>query len=390
MDKLNVLILPSDQFGVGHYRSIWVGQEIQRNHNDEFDVDIRLNVPVSESDIGKYDIVHFHRRIVGENKPTSYWITKFREGGAVVVSDIDDYWMPFDGHPAKNLVLKNNIHLDIIKCQKEADWVTTTTEIYRQHLLKYNKNVHVIPNAIDKSMPQWKNKTEPSAKVRVGWIGGSSHMRDLNRIKGTFGRLFNDPDLKDKIQVVMCGYDTRGTVTEIHPETGEERTRKIRPEESIWNKFEEIFNDYGRATDDQYVRRTTLPITRYGEHYNYVDVCLAPLDQHTFNECKSELKLIETGMMNKALIASDLYIYKELLEHGKNALLVDPRKDHKLWFKYIKQIILEPELRHELADNLTKLIYPEYSLGNVTNNRCEWYKQIVNERKNNEANENKF
>lgn len=381
MGKIKVLILPSDSFGVGHYRSIWVAQALQKYHNDEIDVDIRLNVPVRMDDLGKFDIVHFHRRIVGENKDTFWWIDKFRESGSVVVSDIDDYWTPFDGHPAKHIVMKNNIHLEIIKCQKAADWVTTTTDIYRNYLLKLNKNVQVIPNAIDTTMSQWKNNPIESDKVRVGWIGGSSHMRDLDRISGTFGKLFNDPDIKDKIQVVMCGYDTRGTVTEINPHTGEERTRKVRPEESIWNKFEAIFNDYGRCETDQYVRRTTLPITRYGEHYNHVDICLAPLDQHTFNECKSELKIIETGVMNKALIASDLYIYKELLEHGKNALLIDPKKDHKLWAKYIKQLILEPEYRKELADNLTQLVLPKYSLVEVTKIRVDFYKKILEDKR---------
>lgn len=377
MSKIKMCFWPSDSFGVGHYRSIWPAQEIQKYHSDEFEVSIRLNELPKEEDIGKYDIHHYHRRI-GRPEETAEWVKKFRDAGAIMVADIDDYWMPFHGHPARQLVLKNNTHVQILESIKIADWVTTTTGIYARHIIeKANKNVKIIPNAVDIRLPMWQNNTKESDRVRISWIGGSSHERDLDKLKGTFNKLFTDPEVKDKIQVVMCGYDTRGTVTEYNPVTKEEKTRKIRPDESIWNKFESIFNDNGNADSNQYVRRNTLPITQYGKHYNFCDICLAPLDEHTFNECKSELKIIETGMMGKALIASDLYIYKDLLTHGENALLVDPRKNHKLWYKYIKQLILDEDLRKKLSTNLHNFVNPSYTLEEVTNRRCEWYKEIL-------------
>lgn len=377
MSKIRVLIIPSDPFGVGHYRSIWPAQEIQKNHSDEFEVDIRLQQPVLESDIGKFDIVHFHRRI-NQAEKTVEWIKKFQDAGAIVIGDMDDYWVPFQGHPARELVIKNKIHTQIVEANRATDYVTTTTEIYAKHIReKINNNVHIIPNAIDEDMNQWKPKPIESDRVRIAWIGGSSHEKDLAILNGTVNKLLADPDVKDKVQIVMCGYDTRGTVTETNPTTGEDRTRPIKPEESIWNNFELIFNNYGHADKFQYVRRNTLPITKYGTHYNHVDICLAPLVQHTFNECKSELKLIETGMMGKALIASDMYVYNELLDHGKTAMMVDPKKNHKLWYKYIKQLVLDDDLRNELGKNLYNMVKPLYTLKHVTDGRCDWYKEIL-------------
>jgi len=321
--------------------------------------------------------VHFHRRI-NEPEKTVEWINRFKEGGAIVICDIDDYWLPFRGHPARDMVMKHKTHLQIMEAAKASDIVTTTTTIYERHIKKdLNPNTHIIPNAIDPRLKMWQPKDVPSDRVRVAWIGGSSHERDLDKLKGTVNKLLSDQEVKDKIQIVMCGYDTRGQMTEINPVTGEEKTRKILPHESIWNKFELIFNNDGKATPEQYVRRNTLPITQYGKHYNFCDICLAPLDEHTFNECKSELKIIETGMMGKALIASNLYIYKELLTHGENALLVDPKKNHKLWYKYIKQLVLDEDLRKKLGNNLYNFVNPVYTLENVTAERCEWYKHIL-------------
>lgn len=376
MKKIRVLIVPSDSFGVGHYRSIWPAQEIQKNHSDKFEVDIRLQQPIEDKDIGKFDIVHFHRRINGPDE-TVEWIKKFQDAGAVVIADMDDYWVPFHGHPAREIVIKNGIHMQIQAAGKAADIVTTTTELYANHIRKnINPNVTIIPNAIDTNLKMWKPTESDSDKVRIAWIGGSSHEKDLDILKGTVNRLFSDQDVKDKIQIVMCGYDTRGTVTEVNPTTGEERVRPIKPEESVWNRFEEIFNDHGRVPDGAYLRRNTLPITQYGKHYNSCDICLAPLVEHTFNECKSELKIIETGMMGKALIASDVFIYKELLTHGENAMLVDPKKNHKLWYKYIKQLVLDEELRKKLQKNLYNLVHPEYTLQNVTSDRCAFYEEV--------------
>jgi glycosyltransferase involved in cell wall biosynthesis len=374
--KIRVLLVPSDPYGVGHYRSIWPAQMIQKLYPDEFDVDIRLQTPVTEADLGKFDIIHFHRKI-NTQEVTLEWIERFKKAGAIVISDIDDYWIPFHGHPARLLVTNTGLHIDIMATQRAADYVTTTTEIYANYLRKLNPNVHIMPNAVNTNLPMWQRHRAPGDVVRVGWLGGSSHERDLRRLHGCFNKLFNDPELKGKFQVVMCGYDTRGTITEVHPDTGKQKTRKLKPEESVWNKFEAIFNDSGRAPEGAYMRRNTLPITQYGKHYNYLDVCLAPLDQHTFNECKSELKIIETGMHGIPIIASDLYRYAEIIEDGVNGFLVPPRKDHKLWAKYIKKLILDDELRENMGTALYNTIYPEYTMENQVRARCAWYREII-------------
>ena len=61
-DKIKILFAPSDLAGVGHFRSIWPAQEIQRNHKDSFDVKIEINPRVDDLEaLKKYDIIHFHR-----------------------------------------------------------------------------------------------------------------------------------------------------------------------------------------------------------------------------------------------------------------------------------------------------------------------------------------
>jgi hypothetical protein len=49
--------------------------------------------------------------------------------------------------------------------------------------------------------------------------------------------------IQDKLQFVVCGFDTRGTITEINQQTGEQRQRPIEPHETVWAKYESIFTN---------------------------------------------------------------------------------------------------------------------------------------------------
>ena len=54
------------------------------------------------------------------------------------------------------------------------------------------------------------------------------------------------------IRCTVCGFDIRGTVTEINRETGEEKKRPIRPDETVWKKYEEIFTDNYKTVDEKH------------------------------------------------------------------------------------------------------------------------------------------
>jgi glycosyltransferase involved in cell wall biosynthesis len=213
----------------------------------------------------------------------------------------------------------------------------------------------------------------------------------------------------------MCGFDTRGSIIEIHPD-GSRTTRAITPQETVWLKFEEIFTnkysdtkkdadymkwlkkikreDYPDQETKNYIRRWTLPLTQYGKHYDYCDVCLAPIDLvdvHTtdkgqvikrvnlFNEVKSELKIIEAGMKKKCLIAQDFGIYKQLIKNGVTGILVSDNKDG--WYKAMRKVIQEPEYREMLANNLHEYVKEKYELKNVTSDRASAYKEILANKK---------
>ena len=110
-----------------------------------------------------------------------------------------------------------------------------------------NKNIDVLPNSIDPEEKQFVNNVEKSDRIRIGWLGGSSHLKDLELAESVSRFLKNN---ENDVQMVLCGYDLRGNITEIDKSTGQQKTRKIRPEESVWVRYEELFtNNYKNISE---------------------------------------------------------------------------------------------------------------------------------------------
>ena len=403
MSKIRVLVLPSDKTGVGKFRSIDPHVCLQNNHSDDFHVDIDYEPKVNDINYWKkYDIVHFHRTIGHEYDNSVNLIQRLNSIGLVTIMDLDDYWLPTKEHPVHQLVIQSNLHKKIIENLKVASHITTTTTVFADEMMKFNKNVHVLPNAINPKEPQFQAETLPSDKLRFGWLGGSSHLHDLKLMEGTISKL---KPLKDKFTMSLCGFDIRGTVTEINQQTGEQKQRDILPEETVWARYEEIFtNKYDmvdpkhkeflmKFKEEEYISDTlpfynrvwTKPVTSYASNYRLFDVSLAPIKNHIFNRVKSQLKVIEAGFYKKAIIASNVGPYTIDLKHGLkngeftdgNALLVDESRNHSDWAKYMKKLIDNPNWAYDLGQRLYETVKDTYDLNKVTADRASLYKSLI-------------
>ena len=402
-EKIKVLVIHSDGTGVGRFRSITPHTHLQSKYGDDFHVDIEFNPNLNDLNYFKnYQIVHFHRSLGQDMDLSIQVIPILNSMGIITIADIDDYWLPGKEHPLHQLIVQEKIHEKIVNNLKLAKYVTTTTEIFADEIRKFNKNVVIFPNAIDPKEGQFNEPTEESDLVRVGWLGGSSHLHDLMLLDGMVSKL---SDIKDKVQYVVCGFDTRGMMTEINQSTGEQTRRPIKPHETVWYDYEKIFtNNYSIVPVEYknhlelfvetpfeneknlpYRRVWTKPVTSYARNYSKFDISLAPIKQHMFNKVKSQLKVIEAGFYKKALIATNYGPYTIDLKHSMkngeftdgNALLVDDARNHSDWAKYIKKLVQNPNMRIDMGERLYEHVSQRYSLDVVTKTRNEFYKSIV-------------
>ena len=399
--KIKMLVIPSDRTGVGKFRSVDPHVYIGEHYSDEFDVDVVYSMPNGnlEEFLKQYDLIHIHKQL--DKNCQLIDLMKFL--GIPVIIDIDDHFKLGNDHPMSITAKKDKWHEPIINHLKRADYVTTTTPIFADVIRPFNKNVMVFPNANNPEEKQYAvPKTQGDGRLRVGIICGSSHLKDLQLLDG-IAKQIN----KDKVQFVLCGFDTRGTRT-IYREDGQVETRPIRPEESVWCDYERIFSDnyklvseehknfllqYNAHIDDPftnepYRRMWTRDISNYATHYANVDVLIAPLKENEFNKVKSELKEIECGFTHTAFIAQNFGAYTlnliPMIEKGGKinedgtALLVDTAKNHKLWAKYINKLADDREMLKKLQDNLYNYVKDKYSLDTICKQRVEFYKKIVN------------
>jgi glycosyltransferase involved in cell wall biosynthesis len=403
-EKINVLVLPSDKTGVGKFRSVDPHVFLQNLYPDDFHIDIDYEPQLNNINYWtKYKIIHAHRTIGQDYNVAPQIIEWLKSLGIIVIVDLDDYWLPTKEHPIHSIIVQHKIDEKIKANLKAASFVTTTTEIFAEEIKKLNKNVIVFPNAINPKELQFNQPTPPSDKIRVGWLGGSSHLHDLELL-GDFVQ--KNQDINDKLQYVICGFDTRGTVTEINPETNEQKQRDIKPEETVWVRYEEFFTNKYKTIDNDYkkfllefkegeynsgnslpyVRVWTKPVTTYAMNYSKFDISLAPIKNHIFNRMKSQLKVIEAGFYKKALIASEVGPYTidlvHCLKNGEfneegNAILIPESRNHSDWAKAIKKLVQNPEMIKELGERLYNTVKDKYDLNVVTKNRAEWYKSLI-------------
>jgi len=403
MSKINVLVIPSDRTGVGKFRSVDPHIFLQNLYPEDFHVDISFEVPLNNLDFfKKYQIVALHRSIGPDFDKAAEVIQELNKMGIATVCDIDDYWMPGKEHPIHDVIKFNKINEKIVANLRVAKYVSTTTTIFADEIKKLNPNVVIFPNAINPNETQFKEPTLPSDRLRIGWLGGSSHLHDIQLLDQSFSKLER---YKDELQFVLCGFDTRGSVTEINSANGEHKKRDILPHETVWARYEEIFTqkystvseeykkhllqygkeDYFNAMNEAYLRVWTKPVTSYAKNYSKFDVSLAPIKNTMFNRVKSQLKVIEAGFYKKALIASNIGPYtidlKHSLQNGNfvdgNALLVDENRNHSDWAKYIEKLLKNPNMVKDMGERLYETVKDKYDLSIVTKSRAEFYKSIV-------------
>lgn len=413
-NKINVLVCPSDTYGVGLYRSVSPHTQLDKLYGNEFDVEINYNPDWKNLHFfDKYDIIHIHKGLYRDMESFWKFLDYCKENKITTVMDIDDNWDVGQQHPLYLTTKLMKVPEKIIENLKRFDYVTTTTPIFANKIRKHTQNVRVFPNAIDPEEEQYLPIKNPSDRIRFGFVMGSAHEKDMEQFKPVFANL--GPDILSKIQIVLCGYDLRGVVNMLNQDGTSAGQRPIKPEESVWFSYEKTCtNNYKNCSPEYseflhkfikgvqwpfvdkepYRREWTKDVSNFALHYRNLDVLFAPLDTNGFNEVKSELKFIEAGFTRTAVICTNFGPYtigsKNFFVPGGeidptgNCILIDPDKKHKAWSKAIRRIIEHPEYIKMMTDNMYETVKDKYDIRNVTKDRAEWYKSIVKKNKSDE------
>ena len=222
--KIRILFHNLDGAGVNYFRTLTPAMELERNHSDEFYVEINPTLDFADPTIIDYlksfHIIHYHRQFLNDPNQMAQLAIELRQSGTILIVDIDDYWQLHKKHPYYQMSLESNLAAPIIANLKIADYVTTTTDVFADEIRKVTgkDNVKVYYNSVDPIwMKQFQNNwtPDPDGRVRISYMAGSSHMGDIEQLEGVVNVLSSDPELKDKFKIIIAGWDTEGNTTDI-------------------------------------------------------------------------------------------------------------------------------------------------------------------------------
>jgi glycosyltransferase involved in cell wall biosynthesis len=273
--------------------------------------------------------------------------------GLKVIFDIDDYWNLDTTHLLYDNYKKNKIPAHVTDCIRKADLVTTTQSFLLDKIKPFNESSHIIPNLIPFTDKQWQKIENKHDKIRIGWVGGVHHIEDIKLLQPFFNQLWNS-NLSDKVEVVLGGYQHN---SEVH------------------KYFAGIFSDNDNPRANVLLVEA-MGILSFARMYEMCDILLAPLKDTAFNRCKSNLKIIEAGAKGKMVIASDIPNYRiDFMD--SNIRWVNQNRNHKEWFKHIKDLVNNLELIKLESDALYSEIKYKFDVANFSNEIYSLYKSVI-------------
>jgi len=306
-------------------------------------------------EIIKCKILWFNRT-PGNLNPESLIALK-KKYGFKIVMDLDDHWVLHPKHNLTRIWRLSDMQKTIPTFLEIADTVIVTTSLLADKVHPINSNVHVIPNALPYGTGQFINARLESEFLRFLYAGGGSHLHDLKELERPLFKTSNNPAFK-MAQFILCGYHA----VEGHPESAIE-----------WNKMEHAFNSNNKLRN--YVRRTTLPLEEYMHHYWHSDVAIIPLENNTFNPYKSNLKILEAGANDSAVIVSDVEPYSSF----PNRDLLMFAHNTKTWYEHLEYCVKNPNFVIERGKALGEFVRDKYDLTKVNVYRKQLFESLINE-----------
>jgi glycosyltransferase involved in cell wall biosynthesis len=285
------------------------------------------------------DIVVFHR----PNDDRSFEIARMLKlQGKKIVMDNDDTYKGVETHKMALKLKKVDANLDKF-VREMADMVTCSTEFLAEEYRKINPNVVVLKNCIDPDdWPEEPQRNE-SGKVRIGLVGSVGLNNDYKSLAPILEHLCARPD----VQVVLFSVPPKN-----------EDTKKIvqklyRKEYQFWEQFPNI------------EWQPFVPVANYISTLDdlKLDLMLIPRSDDYFNRCKSNIKFLESSMLEVPVIAQGFEDgqspYQQNPEDAKHMVIVT---DNSKWLEEIDRLIANPELRRKIGKEAKEYVLENYDI----------------------------
>ena len=304
----------ADQAGCGHYRVIQPAAAMRDFGLATTDVCHRYLSPV-EMERASPDTLVLQRQMNESQIGQQQRIARFN--GCFKVAELDDYLPKIPRKSAHHGSLPKDILKTMRKSLTLVDRFVVSTPALAEMLDGMHPDIRVVENHLP--LHWWadvKGERRTGRKPRVGWGGAAGHRGDLELIADVVEAL------SDEVEWVFFG---------MCPD-------KLKP------FVHEIVQPV--AIGDYPGRLASLNL----------DLAIAPLEDNTFNQCKSNLRLLEYGACGFPVVCSDVRPYQCDLPVTR----VKPR--FKEWTEAIRMHVNDLDAAAKAGDALREAIHRDWML----------------------------
>ena len=262
------------------------------------------------------DVVVFQGRYTEAKVPDIVQVKNL--SNAMRIFELDDYIADVPERNEHRRNMPDNIATMLRKGVQLCDRVVVSTHPLAQALSSMHSDIRVVPNMLAPHL--WNNlktKRRTSDKPRIGWGGGTSHRGDLELIVDVVR------ELADEVEWVFFG---------MCPDL-------LRP----------YIHEFHTA-----VSLSTYPAKLASLN---LDLALAPLEFHIFNDCKSNLRLLEYGACGYPVICSDTEAYRGHLPATR--IYTNSSQE---WLQAIRMHLSDPNASYRMGDELREAVLRDFML----------------------------
>jgi len=307
-----VLASHADWHGCGHYRILHPFQAISDELRAEGGVKF-TNFNFADVARIQPDVIVLQGAWINEGILTQ--IRRYREiTGAKVVLEFDDYLPNIPTRSIHRKMVSQGAIKEMRRAIEQVDWLVASTPILAEEYSNYHDDIRVAKNGL---LPAWwsnlKSERNTGRKPRVGWAGGGSHTGDLAEIR------YVVKDLEDEVEWVFMGMKPDGIKCEFHPSV---------------------------AIQDYPKKLASLNL----------DLAVVPLEMNQFNRCKSNLRLLELGVLGVPVICTDIEPYQGTLP------VTTVRNRNQNWVAAIRSHLADRQALAQAGDALKEAVLRDWML----------------------------
>lgn len=260
-----------------------------------------------------------------------------------VLYDLDDLLLELpEEHPDRPIHYYTGALVPMLHAISEADGVTVSTHLLREYLTPLNANTWLLPNYLnDRLWAFTKTRSMDTERpVVIGYMGGDSHLPDLESIAPVFLRLLDR--YSGAIQLRFWGAQPPQALRG-HPRVE-------------WNPVS--LPDYRQYID-------------FFSHQR-CDIFVAPLKPSLFNRCKSSVKFLEYSIQGIPGVYSQIEPFEQVVVNGENGFLAASLEE---WENGLVCLIENRNLRVEMGRKAQETVQKNWLLSQHAGELKQVYRQ---------------